>query len=314
MAIERHDNLTREAWLQFHEDDFTASRTPDLFGHNPYCSQLRLYHEKAKLIELPQRGDDKVLRRGRLFESAVGAAVQEERPQWRIEKATVYLRDPDLKFGCTPDFFIHGDPRGLGLLQTKTCAPSVFKRDWQGISECPFNVILQVLAEATLVDPAFCVVAALCIDPFDVQCKIVEVPRHPATEQKITKAIAQFWQDVRDGREPGPDYNVDRELLEILTPRETPGITLNAYGDNELIAALVERADLKEAIAKHDKRCKAIEAFVMDRMGDAESVVGVPDFKVTWKTQHRNGYTVEPKDLRVLRILDRRADDEEAAA
>jgi predicted phage-related endonuclease len=313
MSIERHENLPRAEWDRWHDHDLTCSKLAGLLGLDRFTSPLRVFHEKAGQIELLKQGDNPVLRRGRLFESAVGAAVAEERPQWRIEKANVYLRDPDLKFGATPDFFIYGDPRGLGLLQTKTCAPAVFASDWKGVDKAPFGTVIQVLGEAILVDPAFCVVAALCIDPWNVECAIVEVPRHPATEQKIRDAIVRFWKDVAAGREPEPDYYLDKDLIALLSPHEQPGATFDARGDNELISALIERGDLKERMARDEKRCKAIEALVMDRMGEAESIVGVDDFRVTWRTQHRAGYTVAPKDSRVLRILDRRADEEAAA-
>jgi hypothetical protein len=50
-----------------------------------------------------------------------------------------------------------------------------------------------------------------------------------------------------------------------------------------------------------EARCDEIEAMVMARMGTA-AVATVPGFSVTWKVQHRKGYTVPPSDPRVLNI------------
>jgi predicted phage-related endonuclease len=54
-----------------------------------------------------------------------------------------------------------------------------------------------------------------------------------------------------------------------------------------------------------DERCKQIETMIMSRMKEA-AIARVPDFRVSWKTEDRKGYTVEPKSSRVLRIYDKR--------
>ena len=305
---------TRDEWIALRKRDVTASRVGALFGLDPYCSALRLYHEKAGVLELPDQPDSGVMRRGRLFEGAVAAAVAEERPQWTITKASVYLRDPELRLGATPDFFVEGDPRGLGVLQCKTVAPSVFAREWKGASECPFGTALQVITEGMLCDAAFNVIAALSIDAFNVECKIVEVARHPAAEQRIRDAVRQFWQEIENGQEPAADYGLDRDVIAALLPQETPGRTIDLSGDNEAIDGLIERGDLKERMKRDEARCKEIEAQLMHKMGDAERIVGVPDFNVTWKVQQRAGYEVKPRSSRVLIIRDHRPDAEEKAA
>jgi len=297
---------TREQWLQLRADDVTASRIGALFGVDPYCSPLRLYHEKIG-TELGQDDDSPVLRRGRLFESAVAAAVAEQRPEWTITKANAYLRDAEARMGATPDFDIAGDPRGPGILQCKTCAPGVFDREWRN-GQLPFVTTLQVLAEMMLTGAAFGAAAALKIDPFDVQCAIVEVPRHEPSERRIVDAVKKFWDDVEHGREPGPDYGLDKELIAALRPHEAIGSAIDLAGDNEIAAGLAERADLKDSMKRMDKRCSEIEAMVMARMGEAERITGLADFKVTWKTEKRKEYTVKARESRVLRIYDRRDD------
>jgi len=299
---------TREQWFGLRRQDVTASRTGALFGVDPYCSPLRLYHEKAGTLDDAIDEDSPVLRRGRLFESAVAEAVREERPEWQIVKAADYLRDPEIRVGATPDFYIHGDPRGLGVLQCKTCSAGVFNREWRGIDQLPFVTTLQVITEIMLSGAAFGAAAALKIDAFDVACAIVEVPKHAPSEQRIRDAVVKFWDDVEHGREPGPDYGLDRELIASLRPHATPDKLIDLFGDNEVHAGLVERAELKETINRYAKRCSEIEALVMQRMGDAEAIAGLPDFKVTWKKEKRKGYTVEAKENRVLRIHARRED------
>jgi predicted phage-related endonuclease len=310
MPLERWPIASEAEWLSWRKKHVTASTVGALFGCHTYCSALRLYMEKAG-VELPAPASP-VLRRGRLLESSVAAAVAEQRPSWQLEKCGHYYVDTDARLACTPDYLIHGDPRGPGILQCKTSAPSTYKRDWTETAP-PFWIVLQTLTEVMLTGAAFGVVAALVVDPFNLDCPLYDIPRHPASEQRIRAAVAKFWDDFAAGREPGPDYGLDRDLIAMLAPKEAPGKTVNLFGDNEVMAALNERADLKDRIKRDEARCDVIEAMIMHKIGDAETVVGIPDFRVTWKTQHRKEYTVKGKDNRVLRILDKRPDRGEAA-
>lgn len=305
MTIERIPITSREQWLSLRDFDITASVAPAITGLHPYVSPLRLYYEKGHRLEFPRLDDNTgVLRRGRIMESAVGMAVEEQKPGWKLEKNNDYYRDTDLNLGATPDFFIHGDPRGRGTLQAKTVAPSVYARDWID-GRPPTWIVIQNLIECMLTEAAFGAVAVLVVDPFDLPCHIIEIPRHPAAEAKIMEDVAMFWHDIEVGDEPGPDYGLDRELLAALSPKEKPDATIDLSTDNEVMAGLAERADLKLKMKIADERCKQIETMIMSRMKDA-AVARVPDFKVTWKTEDRKGYTVEPKSNRVLRIYDKR--------
>jgi predicted phage-related endonuclease len=298
--IERIEITSRDQWLNLRKPDVTASVVAALFGAHPYTSALKLYLTYSG-IEFDQ-ADDRVLRRGRLMEPAVALAVSEERADWKIEKCDSYYRDPELHLGATPDFFIHGDPRGLGVLQTKTAAPHIFERDWEGGATVPFWIQLQVLTEAMLTEAAFGAVAVLRVDAFDLALAIVEVPRHPAAEQRIKAAVAQFWEDVAAGREPDPDYGKDAELLKVIAPHEVVGTTVDLSGDNELPALLDQRAEIMTAMKGFEARKDEIETAIKFRMRDAESVVGLPDWNITWKTTHRAEYVMKAKDIRTLRI------------
>jgi hypothetical protein len=272
---------------------------------------LRLYMEKAG-VEFSEQ-DNPVMRRGRLLEPAVGLAVADERPDWTVRPAKEFFCDNERRIAATPDFFIEGDPRGLGILQAKSAAPSVFQRDWSAGTEVPFWITLQALTEMLLTDAAFGAVAVLCVDPFDLTCSIHELTRHPAAEAKIIAAVKQFWDDVEHGREPQPDYGKDAALISILAPRESsPDKTIDLSGHNELPEMLAERALLHARIRMDEARCKEIETEIKFLMRDAAVVIGLPDWKITWKTGTRQGYAVETKELRTLRIYDRRTNEEAA--
>ena len=306
MDVERHKIIQtaegREEWLRWRRRDVTASSIGALFGCHPFTTALRLYVEKRGL-EFPER-DDRVLRRGRWMEPAVALAVSEEKPDWQIEPAREYVCAPSLRLGCSPDFFIQGDARGIGVLQTKTVAPHVFEREWA--EGPPFWIQLQVLTEMLLTDVTFGVVAALKVHAFDMELALHEMFRHPGAENRILSAVKLFWDNVDSGNEPDPDYGRDSELIRLLVPSETKDKEIDLSGNNRIPDMLAERA-LRMARMKRDKdRCQEIESEIRFCMRDAAIVTGLPDWRITFKTSHVKGYTVEPRDQRTLRIYDKR--------
>jgi hypothetical protein len=138
----------------------------------------------------------------------------------------------------------------------------------------------------------------------------LEVPRHADSELKILVAVRNFWQSVAIGAEPDPDFTRDAEVIKALMPRERPGKQINFAGDNELPSMLEERAELMARIKSADQRCHTIESEIRYLMGDAEIANGLPDWRITYKVQKRAGYTVPPKESRVLLIKDKRPQTE----
>lgn len=304
MAIERRAIVDREQWLAWRRQDVTASTVGALFGAHPYVSALRLYAEKRGVEFLDE--DNKVKRRGRWLEPAIGEAVRELRPAWRVEPARCYLRDGDHRLGATPDFFICDDPRGLGVLQCKSAAPAVFARDWAGGEEIPLWIILQTATEMMLADAAFGVVAVLLNDPFDMDCAILELPRDAAAERKILRAVDKFWADTDAGQEPPLDPARDAETVAALSPKATTGEVRDLTGSNELPVKLAHRASLKDVISSAELECEQIETELKYLLGNAEAATGIPGWKITYKNGMRKGYTVAPKEKRTLRITDQR--------
>src|SRR4029077_14739538 len=212
--IERRTITDRAQWLEWRRQDVPSSQIGALFHCHPYTTALRLYaqHRGTEFVV----EDNKVLRRGRWMEPAVAKAVSELRPEWRLELPGEYLRDPDLRIGATPDFYIHGDPRGRGILQAKTVAPSVYARDWLDGTAVPLWILLQGATEAMQAEATFVAIAALLVDAHAMDCCIHEMPRNPAAELKIREAVAEFWRNVEQGIEPEPDFARDANVIKAM--------------------------------------------------------------------------------------------------
>lgn len=304
--IERRAIVDREQWLEWRKQDVTASRVGALFGCDMPDKNLTVLHLWAEQrgVEFPHKPETKRMKRGRKLEGLVGEEVSELRPEWSIEPVGAYYRDADLRLGATPDFWVFGDPRGRGVLQAKTAATDIIAKHWDAGRVPPDWIEWQVRTEMLLTDAAFGIIAVL--DPFNWDCHIVEVERSHQAEAALTTAVAAFWIAVGTGTEPDPDFKRDAEVIKALMPRERPGKSIDFSGHNELPAMLEERAELMNKIKDADDRCDEIESEVKFLMGDAESADGLPDWRITYKVQKRAGYTVPPKEPRVLLIKDKR--------
>lgn len=305
MPIERRTIIDREQWLEWRRTDVvTASTVGALFNCHPYVTALRLY-VAARGVEFPDQ-DNAAMRRGRWLEPAVATAVREQRPDWKIEPGDCYLRDPDAKLGATPDFFIHGDPRGLGVLQAKTAAPHIFERDWDSGKSCPTWITFQAQTEALLAGAAFSVVAVLLVDPFRMDCHMIDVPVDAGLQAEIVRRACNFRDDVIAGREPQPDFEKDSDVIKLLAPTEVKGKAVDLSGNNQLPELLSARENIRARMEADKADCEVIETELRFLMGDAETITGLPGWRISYKTEPRKGYTVEPSTPRVLRIYDRR--------
>lgn len=306
MNVQRIPITDRLQWLDLRKQDVTASTIGALRGLHPYTSRLKLYKEKTGFdfkVEENVR-----MKRGSLLEAAVAARVGQERPDWTIVPAGEYLRDPDARLGATPDFYIHGDPRGLGILQTKLSIPQVFDRAWrddEGGVMAPMWIRLQALTEAMLADAAFGAIGVYLDHPFRDDCYVIEFERHAAAEAAIRADVAQFWQDVEFEIEPDADGKVDAELVALMYPTSVPLKQIDLTSDNYLPTALAERAEIKERMKLGAARCEEIETDLKFKMGDAELAL-FNGFSVTLKTQNRKAYSVKETSFRRLNITDLR--------
>jgi YqaJ-like viral recombinase domain len=303
----------REQWKQWRREVVTASQVGAMFGLDPYPKNtpLRLF---ASMRGVEFNDDDphnKVMRRGNWLEDSFPRILRDVgKPEWTLRAPGLFYVDVERGIGATPDFLIDGDARGVGVLQAKTVAPHVFRRDWNDGQEVPAWILLQVLTEMILVDAAFGVVAGLRVDAFDMDCCVIEVARHPAAEAKILSAVRKFVDNVRDGIEPDVDLERDGATLKLLLPRERPGSEIYLGADHGVPVILAARAEAIAEMKRLKKRCETIETRLRLIMGEFERAVGLDGWSISCKVQKRKAYSVPESESRVLRIIDRRPPEE----
>jgi len=302
-GIERIPIVDRAQWLELRKQDVTASTVAALFGMHPYQTIAGLHAEKHG-VEFDQVDPEaEVVRRGLVLETVVAGEVARLRPEWQIERANVYLRDRRLRLGATPDFFILGDPRGRGVLQTKTVGATKYKRDFgEDGTTPPFWMTAQCLTEMHLDGAAFGALGILVLGEFTFKTVVIEVPRHPAAERKITAAVAQFWVTSTAGEVPAIDYERDGALLAVMFPEAEPGKVVDLRSDNRIGELLERRERLGEEMKTSKTELEMIDTELKEKLGDAEGAL-VRGWRLTFKTIRRKAYEVKATAFRQLRVV-----------
>jgi predicted phage-related endonuclease len=303
------DAITREvreitstgSWLEWRRQDITASRLPCLFSLHPYLSlpQLADIMRGTTGTGTGSVPDSPAMRRGRILEPAVAAALAEERPELRLTKATTYHRVPEWRIGCTPDYFADPD----GLVQCKTVSSHQWAA-WHG--RIPTGYVLQTLCEMMVTGRSWGLLACLEVSP-SYPLHVVDVPRHEAAERRIRDAVAAWWAAFDAGEIAGtaPSTELEADLDD--------GSYRDLSSDNELPPLLDERAALKATTSASEKRPKEIDYVIKTRMGPA-SRAWLPGWNLAFTTQHRREVLIPAKDIRVLRVRAVSDDGEESAA
>jgi predicted phage-related endonuclease len=300
--IERRAITSREEWLQWRLADVTASDVSALFNCHPHRkSALSVWAEKSGLIS-GALADDSVLRRGRWGEAAVLEMLRDERPTWQIVRPYIYLRDPSIRLGATPDAeAVDSERDGRGVVQCKIVAESVFEREWTNGAP-PLGFQLQTLTEMMLAGASWGAIAALVMAPYEWPPVIFELERHEAAESRIRAAVSQFWHNFALGLAPVLDSEKDAETIKAMYPRaEVKDPPLDLSGDNELPGQLMRRMRLQRLAKKAEQQVEAIETVIKSKMGANERAI-TPGWRIAWKNEHRKGHIVAPSDPRVFRV------------
>jgi predicted phage-related endonuclease len=299
---ERHPIVDRASWLTMRLQDVTASDVAAVCNADPRRSALAVYVEKIGL--LPPKGDDPIMQRGRWFEAAFPAALADERQAWKVLAPKIYLRDPELRLGATPDLIAEDARRygELGNVQCKVVSRPVFERDWE--DGLPLWIELQTLTEMLLLNAVWGAVAALVVDTYSAELRLFPVERHAAAEARIAEAVQTFWADVAAGRQPPVRAPEDAEAIAALHPRDC-GTVLDLAGDNELPGFLDERQRLKAEIGEREERVAVVDGAIKAKLGNAAEAA-LPGWKISYRTQRRAERVLPAWEGRVLRVTDRR--------
>lgn len=307
--IKAYPSEPRSVWLAQRRFNLNASELGAAIGVDPHRTPLALYAEKAGMTM--GTAETPLMRRGRWFEAAAVAALEENFPEWDIRRPKLYLVDDEVRLGATPDCLAE-DPENPGLInvQLKTVSRPVYERDWCD-GGAPLAYVLQTLAEGFLLDADRSILAALVVDTYSATLELRDIARHAAAEARIREIAAGFWRDMAAGLRPAADFARDADTINEMYAKVEAGPPLDLSPDNRMPDLLAMRDDVRAALDNGKARLEAIDAEIKSKLGTADTAV-LPGWKITWKEQSRKSYTVPAATFRVLRTT--RLDEEEAAA
>jgi predicted phage-related endonuclease len=294
----------RATWLALRQQDLTASDVAAACGVSPWATPLKIWAQKLGLV--PPVEETAIMRRGRWFEAAAMAAMREQWPDWDIRRADVYVREPSLRLGATPDFLVERPdrPGQLGNVQVKTVALKTFKADWtkpDGTLEPPIHVQLQAITEAKLIGADWTAALAMIVGDYHGYVELMEIPMLDEVWTRIKQEAAQFAWHIDNKIEPPVIPSRDYTTLREMFPKEQEGSTIDLSQHNQLPELLAERGALKESIKMAEGRIEEIETEVLDLMKD-NATGTLPGWSLSLKTTHRKEYTVKAAEFRTLRI------------
>lgn len=271
-------------WLNLRREHVTASRVGALFDAHPFLTREQL---SSELRGISTKGDTPAMRRGRILEPAVAAALQEEHPDWVLTKANTYHWLPEHRLGCTPDYYL-GE---TGLVECKTVNPAKWD-EWH--YRPPLAYTLQLLTGLLCTNRTHGILAVMVLSP-DFPVYEFDVGRHPAAEQRILEATAEWWRAYEAGELPGAAPLGDLESV------LDDGTVIDLSTDPAIRDLLDKHLRLSSAMSDLRKQQGHIDHQIKTRIGKARAAY-VPGYAVSFATSYRKGYSVAPCEVRTLRI------------
>ena len=303
----------REAWLERRRKFLNASDIACCFGLHQYKTLAKLVAQMRGLTGLEVDPDSELIRRGHALEDDAKDEIAKLRPHWRISRCENQYLDPLARIAATPDYLVEApDHEGIGPLQIKVVAQSVFKKHWASDTP-PLGTLLQVATEMMLLDASWGAIGALQIGEFTYQGSCYEITRNRSAEVRLRTAAAEFWRAFDADETPAIDFERDGELIALMFPNEVPGKLIDLSTDNAMGELLETREILKNTEADIKKRLRTCEDEIKAKLGDAAGAL-VPGWRVSLKTQSNPGYTVKPFTFRALRAKRHEHKQEEASA
>jgi predicted phage-related endonuclease len=304
MKRKKHTVGDRGEWLAMRRRNINASDMAALFHSSPYRSMLSLWAEQTGRVPFEETEDNAALRRGRILEPAVAAGLREAHPDWHIEAPGRYGELPDVRIGCTPDFYgwdIAPDATRLGhfLIQAKTVLEDVFLEEWTPAP--PAHYLIQVQTEMLVTGIDRVVLAAMVLDNREFPIREYEFRADPEFHEAIIERARQFWRCVASDREPPLNPALDRGTLAAMFPTSRPEPVLALHGKPEFIK-LCERY---KAIGDQIKTLEAEKETLQCRFAAElreHAKAEAQDYRVSWTSTPEMTVTLHRKAHRRLTV------------
>jgi putative phage-type endonuclease len=259
-------------WLEMRKRDVTSTESAALFGMSPYTTHFELWHAKKSGLAREFKTNER-MKWGNRLEAAIAHGIAEEQG-WEIKPLKEYMRDPEARIGSSFDFVITNLPGGPVHLEIKNVDYLAFRDGWiehdDGGIEAPEHIEMQVQHQMAVSGFKRAFIGAFIAGNRGV---VIERERDEPVIAAIKAKVAEFWRTVDAGEEPAAVMPGDAEAVIRLNQYAQPGKLVDASGDANIAALVLEykRLSADEAKAKEDK--EVVKADLLKAIGDAEKVL-----------------------------------------
>lgn len=237
-----------------------ASEVAALFDASPYVTRFELWHRKNGTIATPDFGGNERIEFGIRLEPVIIEAAVDRYGYTLLDTPKRY--DNGKGLGGHPDQLAMCPRRGKGILEVKTADWLVAKK-WG--DEPPLHYLLQNLAYQGLAEVEWGDVIVLVGGN---ELRRYEYQFRPVIYADIEARVVEFWQSVKAGKPPKPDYTRDGDTIAELigAPDET---VIDLRLDNRACLLAAEYLDAKQRMKGAEQDAEAAKAELMEKIGTA---------------------------------------------
>ena len=295
--------LNREDWLKLRAGYVSSTESAIILGYERWGSLYSLWHQKAQTRDY--QSENASMKRGKFAESFI-ANMLAEHNGWDIEPIEEYLYDKSLRVGATFDYLITSPFRAI--LEIKSSHWTDFQNEWVVDEEeikPPFYYNLQVQHQLMFrdhfnVDKAVIGVAT----GLDIKnMHTIDVNPVEKAETAILEGAKEFWDTIKKGEVPSPDYAKDFDFMRtFIYGKEPKNKEIEATPEIKELVKKYGKISIQETKCKTEK--KEIQAKLLEFSFDYEKIKG-DGFSVSCKfkqegekiTPPSNWQEFVPKDL-----------------
>lgn len=261
----------KEHWLKLRSTNINSTESSALFGINKYLTEFELWHRHANPeIEGSFEETERTVWGNRL-EAAIAEGIREENTLECFRKKDEYIWDDELKLGSSFDYEFLFDKESH-ILEIKNVDGMIFKNEWledeDGNLEAPLHIELQVQQQMMLSGYNK---AWICALVGGNKAVILKREADPEMFEMIKLKVKKFWDSIKAGVPPEPDFARDAEFISQLYQSVHVGKTLTTESEELYNLALEYKQEADSAKAAEERK-KAVKAKMLMLIGDIEKV------------------------------------------
>lgn len=267
-------------WLDERSQDVTSTEIAALFGMSPYATEFEVWHRHSKNEILELEPNERMTWGTRLQDAIAKGIIEDMGTQGRPMQE--YIRIPDLKMGASFDWRIQRGPLGPdendsdkdALLEIKNVDALQFREKWDVDGdniEAPMHIEMQLQYQMMIAGVAEAYIGALIGGN---QVKLIKREIDNDIAKSIQEKVFEFWESIRKGHPPAPDFRRDADFISKLYRSVKAGTVIESTTDDRLHILAEQYRDAQLAEKEAGERKAAAKAELLTFIGEAEKVKG----------------------------------------